>query len=137
MKRTIFIAEGEKAVDALVKLGLAATCSPGGAGKWLDGYSQHLANADVVIVPDNDEPGEGHCKAVVKSLAGVSAKVRVLRLPGLPPKGDAFDWIQAGGTAEQLGQLVETDAVECSYDDAIRADCPTGSTSHFAARFRN
>ena len=38
LKRTIFIAEGEKAVDALVKLGLAATCSPGGAGKWLDGF---------------------------------------------------------------------------------------------------
>ena len=32
-QRTIFIAEGEKAVDALVKLGVPATCSPGGAGE--------------------------------------------------------------------------------------------------------
>lgn len=35
-ERTIFIAEGEKAVEALVKLGVPATCSPGGAGKWRD-----------------------------------------------------------------------------------------------------
>jgi hypothetical protein len=115
MGKTVYIAEGEKAVDALVELGVAATCSPGGAGKWCDEYSQYLADANVVILPDKDEPGEGHCEAVAKSLAGVSAKVRVLRLPGLAPKGDAFDWVQAGGTAQQLWQLVETDAV---YPDA-------------------
>jgi hypothetical protein len=115
MGKTVYIAEGEKAVDALVELGVAATCSPGGAGKWCDECSQYLADANVVILPDKDEPGEGHCEAVAKSLAGVSAKVRVLRLPGLAPKGDAFDWVQAGGTAQQLWQLVETDAV---YPDA-------------------
>lgn len=32
-KQTIFITEGEKATDALAKLGLRATCSPGGAEK--------------------------------------------------------------------------------------------------------
>src|SRR5262249_4748905 len=99
-ERTIFIAEGEKTVDALVRLGVPATCSAGGAGKWRDDYSKYLSGADVVILPDKDEPGEGHCGAVAKSLAGVSAKVRVLRLPGLAPKGDAFDWVQAGGSAE-------------------------------------
>jgi hypothetical protein len=101
LERTIFIAEGEKTVDALVGLGVPATCSAGGAGKWRDEYSQYLADANVVILPDKDEPGEGHCEAVAKSLAGVSAGV-----------GDAFDWVQAGGTAEQLWQLVETDAVD-------------------------
>ena len=35
-EQSIFIAEGEKAVDALVKLGVPATCSPHGAGKWRD-----------------------------------------------------------------------------------------------------
>ncbi len=112
LERMIFIAEGEKAVDALAKLGMPATCSPGGAEKWRDEYSQYLADANVVILPDNDEPGERHCKAVAKSLAGVDASVRVLRLPGLPAKGDAYDWVRAGGTAEQLWQLVETDAVD-------------------------
>ena len=36
----IFIAEGEKDVDALVGIGVTATCNPGGAGKWRDEYSQ-------------------------------------------------------------------------------------------------
>jgi hypothetical protein len=75
--RTIFIAEGEKAVDALVKLGVTATCSPMGAGKWREEYSLNFANADVVILPDNDEPGERHCEAVAKSLAGIGARVRI------------------------------------------------------------
>ena len=69
-----------------------------------------------------------HCEAVAKSLAGVSAKVRVLRLPGLAPKGDAFDWVQAGGTAEQLWQHVETDAVEVSYENAVGPDYSTCSS---------
>ena len=78
----IFVCEGEKAVDAVVKLGVPATCSPGGALKWRDEYSQHLKGADIVILPDNDVPGEKHCALVAKSLAGVAANVRELRLPG-------------------------------------------------------
>ena len=58
LERTIFVAEGEKTVDALVGLGVPATCSAGGAGKWRDDYSQYLADANVVILPDKDEPGE-------------------------------------------------------------------------------
>ncbi len=34
--RTVYIAEGEKGVQAIESLGLDATCSPGGAGKWRD-----------------------------------------------------------------------------------------------------
>ena len=111
-KQTIFIAEGEKAVDALAELGVPATCSPGGAEKWRDEHSQFLVDANVVILPDNDEAGERHCEAVARSLAGIAARVRVLRLPGLPTKGDPYDWVQTGGTAEQLWQLVETHAVD-------------------------
>jgi hypothetical protein len=45
--RTIYISEGEKAADALTKPGIAATCSPHGAGKWRDEYSAYLKDADV------------------------------------------------------------------------------------------
>ena len=106
-ERTVFIAEGEKAVDALAKLGVPATCSPMGAGKWRDEYSKHLAGADVVILPDNDAAGELHQAMVVKSLAGVAGRVRLLRLAGLPEGGDVYDWIEAGGDAQQLAQAVE------------------------------
>ncbi len=53
----VFIAEGEKGVEALTHLGAVATCSPMGAGKWRDEYSRFLKNRRVVILPDADEPG--------------------------------------------------------------------------------
>src|SRR6516165_10140645 len=47
-ERLIFIAEGEKAVDALIKLGVIASCSPHGAGKWRQEYASHFKGADIV-----------------------------------------------------------------------------------------
>jgi hypothetical protein len=32
--------------------------------------------------------------------------VRIVELPGLPPKGDASDWLSAGGSKEQLSDLL-------------------------------
>jgi hypothetical protein len=103
----IFVAEGEKAVDALVGIGVTATCSPCGAGKWRDEYGQYLKGANAIILPDNDEAGEKHAQQVARSLDGIADKVRILRLPDLPPKADPFDWIEDGGTAEKLWSLVE------------------------------
>jgi RNA binding exosome subunit len=104
MGHPVYIAEGEKGVEALARLGVIATCSPMGAGKWRDEYNEHLAGADVVILPDNDKPGEDHADMVAKSLKGVAAQVTVLRLAGLSKGADVADWIAAGGTAEDLAQ---------------------------------
>ena len=103
---TIFIAEGEKAVDELMKLGLWATCSPGGAGKWRDDYATHFKGANVVVLPDNDDVGEKHAADVVQSLSNIAASVCILRLT-LPEKGDAYDWIAAGGTVADLEKLLD------------------------------
>jgi putative DNA primase/helicase len=105
-KRTVYLCEGEKATLAVVSLGLDATNSPLGAGKWRQHYAQSLAGADVVILPDNDDPGRNHMRAAAESLAREARRVRVLELPGLPPKGDAADWVRAGGTREALEALV-------------------------------
>ena len=39
------VVEGEKDVHALEKLGIAATCNPGGAGKWSRQYSAGVCAA--------------------------------------------------------------------------------------------
>ena len=103
----IFIAEGEGKVDALRELGLAATGAPGGAGKWRPEFGEHFRGADVVLLPDNDEPGWKHVHEVGAALAGIAARTRVLVLPGLASKGDVRDWLNAGGTREALVALVE------------------------------
>ncbi|SHF60816.1 IclR helix-turn-helix domain-containing protein [Desulfofundulus australicus DSM 11792] len=105
--RTVFLVEGEKDCDNLTRLGLTATTAPGGAGKWRPEYSEFLRGADVVLLPDNDLPGRKHAEQVAHSLYGVAKRIRVVELPGLPPKGDVSDWLAAGHTREELITLVE------------------------------
>jgi len=103
--RTIFVTEGEKDADRLAGFGLTATCNPGGAGKWRPEHSAYLHGAHVVILPDNDDPGRKHAHQVAASLQGRAKSVRVLNLPGLPDKGDVSDWLDAGGTVDELERL--------------------------------
>lgn len=105
--RTIFLVEGEKDCDNLTRLGLTATTNPGGAGKWLTEYNECLRGANVIIIPDNDETGRRHAEQVAASLAGVAASVKLVKLPGLPPKGDVSDWLASGHTKEELLTLVQ------------------------------
>jgi 5S rRNA maturation endonuclease (ribonuclease M5) len=95
-ERRVFIVEGEKDADALAELGYPATTSPMGAGKWRESYSDHLAGCDVVILPDNDEPGRAHAEQIAASLTSRKAFVKVVALPNLPEKGDVSDWLATG-----------------------------------------
>lgn len=103
----IYVVEGEKDVDQLRALGLTATCNPMGAGKWRKSYNRYLQGKAVIILPDNDKPGRDHAQDVARNLHGVAASVKVIELPGLPEKGDAYDWIHCGGTLEQLHSLMQ------------------------------
>jgi 5S rRNA maturation endonuclease (ribonuclease M5) len=107
--RPVFIVEGEKDADALVKLGFVATCNAGGAGKWLDSFTPYFKGADVVILPDKDEPGRKHADGVARMLHGTAAQIRLLELPdlGAHEVKDVSDWIAGGGQAAELDEMVE------------------------------
>jgi 5S rRNA maturation endonuclease (ribonuclease M5) len=77
----VWIVEGERDVETLRAAGQTATCNPGGAGKWLPAYSEHLRGKCVYIVPDNDETGHKHARKVLSSLAGLVESVRWIELP--------------------------------------------------------
>jgi hypothetical protein len=106
----IFINEGERDTLAMVQSGFDATCNPGGAGKWLAGYTETLRGADVVIIADKDKPGRDHAQLVAGKLHGVAKSVRILELPDVDghPVKDAADFFAAGGTAETIFELVDT-----------------------------
>jgi putative DNA primase/helicase len=104
--RTVFVVEGEKDADNLAELGYTATTNPMGAGKWRESMSLVLHGADVVIFPDNDEPGRSHAEQVAASLVTQDATVKVVALPGLPEKGDVSDWLDAGGDLDALSALI-------------------------------
>lgn len=104
---TVYIVEGEKDVERLRQLGLIATTSPMGAGKWRDEFGEALTGKHVVILPDNDEPGHTHAATVAISAHNHGAvSIRCIDLPRLPEKGDPSDWLDQGGTRASLEELV-------------------------------
>jgi putative DNA primase/helicase len=118
--RWVFIVEGEKDVDNLVRRGLVATTNPGGAAKaipgkmvpskWRHDYNRFFRGRRVCILPDNDECGRAHAIEIARNLAPVAADVRMATLAGLPDKGDISDWLAAGGSAEALVRIAENAA---------------------------
>ncbi|GAF26896.1 predicted P-loop ATPase and inactivated derivatives [Moorella thermoacetica Y72] len=105
----IFVVEGEKDADNLAALGVAATTSPQGAGKWPDDpeFNKYFQGADVIILPDNDDPGQQHAQKVARILAKIARKIKIVKLPGLPVKGDVSDFLAAGHSKDELVAMVE------------------------------
>jgi len=105
--KTIYLPEGEGKAEVIIGKGGEATTSPFGAGhnKWRPRYSDTLAGANIVILPDNDRPGHDFAREKANSLYGKAARIKVLELPSLPEKGDIADWFDAGNTFEELERL--------------------------------
>lgn len=91
---TVFVAEGEKDVEALAGQGFAATCNAGGAGKWRDDFGEYFDGAKaVVVIADKDAPGRAHAAAVAAKLKPLARSVKVIELPDIEarPVKDAAD----------------------------------------------
>ena len=112
--KEVYIVEGEKDADNLIKMGLAATCNFDGASasnmkpKWRKEYNQYFKNARVVIFNDNDDPGIAHADYIASKLVKVAEYVKRPEIPGLLEKEDISDWINAGHTKEDILNLVES-----------------------------
>ncbi len=101
--------EGEKCLHAAKRAGLPGihTTTVGGASNPRQTDFAPLKGRDVIIVPDNDEAGESYAQTVARLATEAGARrVCLIRLPGIPEKGDIVDWLGAGGTAEQFSELV-------------------------------
>lgn len=107
----IFLTEGEKDADNVVRLGFIASTNPGGAGKWSESYNETLRGKHLVLLPDNDDVGRNHMSAVAVSLHGIAASIVTVHLP-VGPKEDVSDWIARGGTGQQLYELATTIPLE-------------------------
>jgi hypothetical protein len=123
---TVYVVEGEKDVHTLLDWGLTATTSPAGAGKWPADFGRHFTGADVVILPDADEPGLAHASDVSASVAPHAGSVLTVELPGLSVKGDVTDWARMGNNARDLSDLV----------DRVRASGPDLATLPDLGHFR-
>jgi 5S rRNA maturation endonuclease (ribonuclease M5) len=110
----VFITEGEKDADAIKKAGYVATCSVGGSSSWKKDYAQHLRGAQVVIWPDNDEPGHAYARDIKKSLQGVAKSIAAVQ--SLQGK-DAFDHLEVHKLAINL--VVPAEIRDASDETAL------------------
>jgi putative DNA primase/helicase len=99
--RRILWVEGEKDADRLWSEGFVVTTA-GGVNDWRAEMAAHFVGRYVTIIPDNDDPGRAHARHVAAALAGIAKEVAICELPGLAPKGDVSDWLDAGKTADDL-----------------------------------
>lgn len=106
---TVIFVEGEKCAQALIEKGFAATCIMGGAKAPLEKNDwSPLKDKQLIIWPDNDEPGFGLAGRVKNVLNGIAKAVRVVDVPqGKPDGWDVADAIEAG---EDVTAYLETDA---------------------------
>ena len=123
--KAVYVVEGEKDADTLSRLGFTATCNPGGAGKWREGYSRRLQGADVIILPDcdtkeNNYTGQEHALDVAIKLRNFAKRVRLVDIkeacPELPAKGDISDMVQLMGDTEAMDALARQVAATRDFD---------------------
>lgn len=99
---TVYFCEGEKCVDAITKVGQAATSLDAGANsKWLKEYNAYFKGKRIIILPDNDEPGMIYANKIARELPGS----KIVRLPDLQKGGDIYDWLKQGRTMQEIDAL--------------------------------
>jgi rhodanese-related sulfurtransferase len=108
----IFAVEGCKDAETLRDHGFVATTNAGGASApWLDSYTETLRGREVILIPDNDQPGRARVLRIARALLGRVARLVVLELEGAGVK-DVSDWFAAGHSELEL--IAQLDGEEVS-----------------------
>ena len=116
----VFYCEGEKDVNTVNSRGLiGVTC--GASGDWNTKCSEIFRGADVVVLADNDKPGEASARAIEKDLREVAKSVKVVIPTPDIPKGDVSDFFQSH-TVEELNELVERAVEDDLPEDELDLD---------------
>ena len=104
-QKTIFYVEGEKDTNTLMRKGYTVfTC--GGSGDWKKSVSEIVRQANVIILADNDEPGEQLAYQVMQDLQLISNSVRIIKPMPDVDKADITDYFEAGYTVEEFENLI-------------------------------
>jgi len=124
----VWLTEGEKACEAVEARQELAVCAAWGASQADFGLAfEALRGRDVLLWPDNDQPGREYMARVKRHLheQGIARSIAVVNAP-VPPKGDAVEYFASGGTIEGLlnGVLLRP-TVDVLSSTAFRVRVPT------------
>lgn len=117
----LYMAEGEAKADRLASWGLLATSHKGYPAAYAGRY---FADRDVIILPDNDQPGIAQAREAYELVEQAGGRPLILPpFPGVGPGGDILDW---GGDRAALEALV-TETLASGGDVPLEPDpAPTG-----------
>jgi hypothetical protein len=118
---TVWVVEGEKCADALMKLGILATTS--GSSSSAEGADwSPLYGRGIICWPDNDESGLQYAQDIKNILIIKILKIDFADLSrlDLPEKGDCVDWLRNNPNAEQSDiknlPLISSNIFELEFD---------------------
>jgi hypothetical protein len=101
----VLLSEGEKPTDALLALGFAAVGTvTGAAGIPSTESLKPLAEGKgrVFLCRDNDQAGHQHMTRIAARLLRMGKRAYIVDWSDVPDKGDAYDYIAAGHTTEDV-----------------------------------
>lgn len=111
----VYIVEGEKCVDACHSSGMKNTVTVGSSNDFRykgKKFAPYFKGADIVILQDNDQPGEKLTKEIIAALKEVANSIKVIVPDKSREKADIADFFQSGGTLEQLEKMEENTPVQ-------------------------
>ncbi len=106
----VYIVEGEKCVDSCHSKGLKNVVTVGSSNDFRykgKKFAPYFKDADIVILQDNDKPGEKLTKEIISALWEVASTIKVIVPDKSREKADIADFFENGGTLQQLAEMEE------------------------------
>lgn len=114
----VLVVEGERSVDGAMRYmtdGFLVTTWPNGASNWQHADWSPLADRDVVIWPDNDEPGMKCAAEISAHLRSIGSRTAIVDVRKFPEKWDLADELPFGKPS-MIMQLIRNTRALCEGD---------------------
>ncbi len=115
--KPIFITEGEKDCDNMIKRGFCCTTA-GGVKDWTKEFAQYFKGAKVIILPDNDKAGQALEKNIASDLRNIAFSVLSVKTSARE-KGDVSDYFEEGYNENDLKRKIENEQENTRYADWV------------------
>ena len=104
--RPIFIPEGEKDADTLIKQGYTAFAY-GGMNDWQSDFATLVQRADVYILADNDEAGKRVAETIQNDIKAVAKSSKIIvPMPDMP-KADVSEYFAEGHNKQEFEKMLQ------------------------------
>jgi len=103
--RFVYICEGAKDCETLIKMGLCATTTGSASSNFEQHHCELLQDATVVVLYDYNFAGMNYARRTVHALRAYAAKISIVHLTDLRWDKDVSDWL-VDHDADELLELI-------------------------------